>query len=152
MLNWNFFQISGYKRLPCHRLILIARSSVFKTMFLHKTFSESKTGEVVIEDIGFGQTFELKSLFSLLENVQEICGLVKHTCLKRVCSFEWMSKVFLKNILKEKVCFYINFFMGGGFREGFPSCNSSPLGTHRHVRTYQKSWVWIHTIKRSINM
>ena len=39
------------RTFPCHKAILTARSDVFKAMFSHEGTSESKTGEVHIEDM-----------------------------------------------------------------------------------------------------
>ncbi len=43
--------VCGDTKFPCHRSLLAARSSVFKTMFYGKgNFKERKTGQVVIEE------------------------------------------------------------------------------------------------------
>jgi hypothetical protein len=60
----------GEKELPCHRLILTARSPVFKSMFSCKTFSESQNGEVIIDDISYSN-FNLKQKISKEPDMQK---------------------------------------------------------------------------------
>ncbi len=72
IFKWIFFSKKcGEKELPCHRLILIARSPVFKSMFSCKTFSESRNGEVIIEDISYGN-LNLNQKISKVPNMQKI--------------------------------------------------------------------------------
>ena len=50
ILLWFLFQVCENREFPVHRVILAARSTVFKAMF-DRDMLESQTAQAVIEDI-----------------------------------------------------------------------------------------------------